>query len=357
MKFISEEALKTMFIDRLGYREFTPSGLGRQVICLVKKSPAWKMIILVDHVWNDYKSEYMNEHYYNLIKGQLDIPMENVLFIYHGSRKALKAKGKNVIGLNRDNYREKHNVTEYFMEEQRELTAMCKARRKADDVVLRAEYGTAIAPVSSWLHMVLCILLVFIYMQRPEIVKYALTSDAVATKPLQLVTYMFVHSGFAHIAGNTISLFILGRALERRRGALCLGFMFIMGGVMAGVASAMYGTVFGINATVGASGAIFAILGAYMMDVILNDENDKKYIIGYAIYMLIVNSYGTNVNWLAHAAGFLAGMILMYCYRGTIEMRDFSMIMKYKKANTPAEYFAETPKTACMIFYQASHSK
>jgi membrane associated rhomboid family serine protease len=77
-------------------------------------------------------------------------------------------------------------------------------------------------------------------------------------------TAMFLHSGFWHIAGNILYLFIFGAAVEGRLGAgRYLGFYFA-----TGVAAAMVTILMAPGSRVpviGASGAIAGVLGAYFV--------------------------------------------------------------------------------------------
>jgi membrane associated rhomboid family serine protease len=75
---------------------------------------------------------------------------------------------------------------------------------------------------------------------------------------------MFLHGGFVHVGGNMLYLWIFGNNIEDRLGPVrYLGFYLV-----AGVAAAIGQAVFGGDATVptiGASGAIAGVLGAYLL--------------------------------------------------------------------------------------------
>ena len=79
-----------------------------------------------------------------------------------------------------------------------------------------------------------------------------------------MFTSMFVHGGFAHLAGNMLFLWIFGDNVEDRFGHLrFLGFYFVCGVVAAVSQVALYpgSTV----PMVGASGAIAGVMGAYLV--------------------------------------------------------------------------------------------
>ena len=77
-----------------------------------------------------------------------------------------------------------------------------------------------------------------------------------------LFTSMFVHGGFAHIIGNMIIFFFLGMAFEQRIGAK----KFLTIYLITGVCGALTHSLLNIGSTItliGASGAIFGIMGAF----------------------------------------------------------------------------------------------
>ncbi len=100
------------------------------------------------------------------------------------------------------------------------------------------------------------------------------------TQPLsvQLLTSMFVHAGLAHLVGNMWMLWIVGDNVEDKLGRLRFGLLYVLGGVVAAWAYVLtsqftsdVGAAIGAEATativplVGASGAIFAIMGTYLV--------------------------------------------------------------------------------------------
>jgi len=81
----------------------------------------------------------------------------------------------------------------------------------------------------------------------------------------QVVTYMFVHSGWAHIFFNMITLFLFGPPVEHRMGSADFLLFYFVCGIGAGVVTLLFNNATGMGMTpvVGASGAIFGILLAY----------------------------------------------------------------------------------------------
>ena len=85
-----------------------------------------------------------------------------------------------------------------------------------------------------------------------------------APEPLALLTSMFLHAGFMHLAGNMLFLWIYGDNVEHRLGP----GRFLVAYLLTGVAATLFHTAFGSGSElplVGASGAISGVLGFYFI--------------------------------------------------------------------------------------------
>jgi membrane associated rhomboid family serine protease len=104
------------------------------------------------------------------------------------------------------------------------------------------------------------------------ILEWAFKPATLIQNPLDAVrdilVSMFMHGGLEHIVGNMLFLWIFGDNIEDRLGhARFLGF-YLAGGVVAALTQAVLGGFLAGNAAgpmLGASGAIGAVLGAYLM--------------------------------------------------------------------------------------------
>ena len=79
-----------------------------------------------------------------------------------------------------------------------------------------------------------------------------------------IFTSMFMHAGLAHIAGNMLYLWIFGDNVEDRMGSFRYLVFYLVGGVVASLAH-LFTNPGSQLPTVGASGAIAAVLGAYLV--------------------------------------------------------------------------------------------
>ena len=79
-----------------------------------------------------------------------------------------------------------------------------------------------------------------------------------------IFTAMFMHAGFLHLAGNMLYLWIFGDNIEDALGHLPYLVFYLVGGVVATLAHVITNPA-SLIPTVGASGAIAAVLGAYLV--------------------------------------------------------------------------------------------
>jgi membrane associated rhomboid family serine protease len=93
----------------------------------------------------------------------------------------------------------------------------------------------------------------------------ALRSGAFASmETVTLVTSQFLHGSLVHIAGNMLFLWIFGNNIEDRFGRLAFLAFYLVGGVVAGLTQVVIDPTSTVP-TIGASGAIAVVLGAYLV--------------------------------------------------------------------------------------------
>lgn len=83
-----------------------------------------------------------------------------------------------------------------------------------------------------------------------------LVSEQVYQRPWTIVTHMFMHSDFSHLYFNMFALAAFGSIFERYAGSRTFLMVFFLGGFASTLADIIF-----YPATLGASGAIFAVLG------------------------------------------------------------------------------------------------
>ena len=132
------------------------------------------------------------------------------------------------------------------------------------------------------------------------------------------MTSVFVHGGWWHLLANALWIVVVSpQIFPHIRGRRFVAF-FILTGIAGALVHA--GLNWGESAIlVGASGAVFGLLGAGAFVLIRGQDGfsnpSGKDILQYVLLMMIVNlGYamlsGGNVSWEAHAGGFFAGLVL-----------------------------------------------
>lgn len=149
---------------------------------------------------------------------------------------------------------------------------------------------------------------------------------------LSLLTSMFLHGGWAHILGNMLYLWVFGKAIESRLGH----GRFLVFYLLSGIGASLVHILFNLNSdmpTLGASGAIAGVLGAYIVTfpqsriltlvpflfLATTMEIPAVLSIGLWFFSQLFNATASIVDprqmggvaWWAHVGGFIVGMLLM----------------------------------------------
>lgn len=125
----------------------------------------------------------------------------------------------------------------------------------------------------------------------------------------QLITSMFVHASIAHIAGNMLFLLVFGLRGEEMFSLPEYLAVYFLGGLTGNLLSLVF---LPLNIpSVGASGAIFAMLGAVVIHARRTMGQSIITALIYAFFFLFL-SVAPDVNNLAHIGGLATGLILGY---------------------------------------------
>jgi membrane associated rhomboid family serine protease len=150
---------------------------------------------------------------------------------------------------------------------------------------------------------------------------------------VSIFTSMFLHGGWLHLISNMWFLWIFGDNVEDRLGQGRFLFFYLLCGVLAALAHAFF-NLGSTMPTVGASGAIAGVLGAYLMlypkarivtivpIIFFLYFVELSALVFLGVWFLIqllsqVLETGLagrgvqSVAWMAHVGGFIAGMVLV----------------------------------------------
>ncbi|XP_010624157.1 rhomboid-related protein 2 isoform X2 [Fukomys damarensis] len=141
----------------------------------------------------------------------------------------------------------------------------------------------------------------------------------------RFLSYMLVHAGVQHIVGNLFMQLVLGIPLEMVHKGLRVGLVYLAGVIAGSLASSIFDP---LKSLVGASGGVYALMGGYFMNVLVNFREMipafgivRLLIItliitsdmGFALYRrFFVPENGSPVSFAAHIAGGFAGMSIGY---------------------------------------------
>jgi membrane associated rhomboid family serine protease len=137
--------------------------------------------------------------------------------------------------------------------------------------------------------------------------------------------FMFVHGGFWHLVGNMWSLYIFGDNVEDRLGSLRYLIFYLLCGWVSGL-SHLFTNWDSQIPTIGASGAIAGVMGAYLilyprariltLILFFPVEIPAFFFLGIWFFIQFLSAAGAHgqtsgIAWWAHIGGFVFGMILL----------------------------------------------
>lgn len=166
---------------------------------------------------------------------------------------------------------------------------------------------------------------------------------SLTTEPWRLFTNIFVHAGLMHILANSYMLFLIGNTIEYKYGKLSTLLLYLTGGVVASLASAVWRSfhietirytpsAFGVQesvafnhtVSVGASGAIMALSGALLVafwsrqsasqsrELSATDRAMRNALIQIIAINLVLGFVVKAVDQAAHLGGLVTGAALAW---------------------------------------------
>jgi membrane associated rhomboid family serine protease len=194
--------------------------------------------------------------------------------------------------------------------------------------------------------------------------RHEFLTEAMSIGAFTSFTGMFMHAEIMHILGNMIFLWAFGRRVEDACGPWRFLVFYLLAGTVSNIGSALLITVNGDVPMIGASGAIFGVMGAYLllfptarMDCLwvpamvikvvlavfgLRDEDEKswRWTVRLPAIFVVVLYVGFNIfptfetaqtgelegysNYIAHMTGFLSAIVIFLFVRKDLLTRYFS---------------------------------
>lgn len=183
-------------------------------------------------------------------------------------------------------------------------------------------------------------LLVFLYQASLSVgdlnrmvTQLGIVPDTINQNLGSLATSMFLHGGWLHLLGNMWFLWVFGRLIEDSVGSGRFLILYLVCGIAAGAIHVMVNPYSRIP-TIGASGAIAGVMGAYLIKFPRSYIDSLVFLLIFVTRLAIpapffliywfamqffsgigslaeVDYTGGGTAWFAHIGGFVAGMLLI----------------------------------------------
>jgi membrane associated rhomboid family serine protease len=176
-------------------------------------------------------------------------------------------------------------------------------------------------PFANYLVMVAIVAVFALKLARPNVQMERFELDGWSAEGL--LGYMWLHIGFLHIIFNLIFLWVFGNAVCSKLGDVLYLPVYIGAGLVAAVVHLMFDD----RVTVGASGAIYGIIGIYLVLYPFNSIKSLLWFVAYircikiaGLWVILsrivldvlgaVSGYTEGAAYFAHIGGFVGGIIL-----------------------------------------------
>ncbi|XP_073158497.1 RHOMBOID-like protein 1 [Henckelia pumila] len=132
----------------------------------------------------------------------------------------------------------------------------------------------------------------------------------------RLITCIWLHGGVFHLLANMLSLLVIGIRLEQEFGFVRIGLLYLISGLGGSLLSALF---IQTNISVGASGALFGLLGGMLSELITNWSIYANKVAAFLTLVIIIAinlAVGIlpHVDNFAHIGGFLSGFLLGFVF-------------------------------------------
>ncbi|MNZ79583.1 Rhomboid protease GluP [compost metagenome] len=131
----------------------------------------------------------------------------------------------------------------------------------------------------------------------------------------RLLTSMFLHSGFSHLLSNCFAILVFAPPLETYLGKWRYALLYLASGVVGNLISlGAYRQDVDYHISVGASGAIYGVYGAFLYIALLQrhlmDESSRKTLYSLLIVGVLFSVAVPQINWIAHFGGLVGGFFI-----------------------------------------------
>nr|GME00413.1 RHOMBOID-like protein 2 [Ipomoea batatas] len=161
----------------------------------------------------------------------------------------------------------------------------------------------------------------------------------------RLFSCIWLHAGVVHLLANMLSLVFIGIRLEQQFGFVRVGLIYLLSGIGGSVMSSLF---IQHSISVGASGAVFGLLGAMLSELITNwtiYANKAAALFTLVVIIAINLAVGIlpHVDNFAHIGGFISGFLLGFVLLlrpqfGWLERQNLPAEGRHKSKHTIYQY-------------------
>jgi membrane associated rhomboid family serine protease/ribosomal protein L37AE/L43A len=214
------------------------------------------------------------------------------------------------------------------------ITGLAPSIPVGDNVITKTK------PLATWGLIIACTIIFIVQMSAiPILSSFSLIADRVLHRGefYRLITYTFLHGGFFHLLFNMIFLRFFGRNVEDELGWEKYLYLFAFGASVSGIFFMLTTTQKDIPC-IGASGAISAIIGAYLIlfpkakirfniyhpftfqKITTTQISSLYYILSWIMMNILFGllqkaSNTIGVAYMGHIGGFIAGIVFIEVYK------------------------------------------
>ena len=194
------------------------------------------------------------------------------------------------------------------------ITSDINEHNKKDAKKINAVFKNNFPMITYWLiavNVILYVIPVLFGLYDDLIANFSVWGPAIREgQTYRLLTGIFLHGGIMHLLFNCYALYVIGSQVENFLGR----FKFLIIYLVAGISGALFSMIFGNYASVGASGAIFGLMGAlvyfgYHYRVYLGNVV-KSQIIPLILLNLALGFFMSGVDNFAHIGGLIGGTLM-----------------------------------------------
>jgi membrane associated rhomboid family serine protease len=143
---------------------------------------------------------------------------------------------------------------------------------------------------------------------------FSYTPVATTIAPWQMLTAAFLHGSWLHLIFNMYTLYIFGQVLEPMLGRARYLALYLIAAFGGSVAVLIFSDP--TSSVLGASGAIYGLMGAYFVLLRAIGERSGQ-LMGLIAINLIFSFLNPGISWQAHIGGLVVGGIVASIYAGT----------------------------------------